>query len=135
MSRAPMIEELEKSYLKKDIPQFNVGDTIRIQTRVTEGEKERTQAFTGTVIAKKGKGLSETFSLYRNAYGSCMERVFMLHSPRIAQIEVIRPGRVRRAKLYYMRGQSGKATKVRELFVGAEAVEAQAPVVETPPAN
>ena len=119
MSRERMIEELEKSYLKKDIPSFKVGDTLRLQLRIIEGEKERTQAFTGTVIAKKGTGLSETFSLYRNAYGSSMERVFLLHSPRISEIEVVRPGRVRRAKLYYLRGQSGKATKVREQFVAA----------------
>jgi len=116
VSRTPLIEELEKSFLKKDVPRFNVGDTVRVQTRIIEGDKERTQAFTGTVIAKKGTGLSETFSLYRHAYGSNMERVFLLHSPRIAQIEVVRAGKVRRAKLYYMRGKSGKATKVRELF-------------------
>ena len=135
MSRTPIIEELEKAYLKKDLPLFNVGDTIRVQTRVIEGEKERVQAFTGTVIAKKGSGLSETFSLYRHAYGSNMERVFLLHSPRITQIEVIRSGKVRRAKLYYMRGRSGKAMKVREQFAGAETVEALAPEVpveETP---
>jgi large subunit ribosomal protein L19 len=135
VSRTPIIEELEKAYLKKDLPLFNVGDTIRVQTRVIEGEKERVQAFTGTVIAKKGSGLSETFSLYRHAYGSNMERVFLLHSPRITQIEVIRSGKVRRAKLYYMRGRSGKAMKVREQFAGAETVEALAPEVpveETP---
>lgn len=127
MSRIPLIEELEKAYLKKDVPKFNIGDTIRVETRIIEGEKERMQAFTGTVIAKKGAGLSETFSLYRHAYGSSMERVFLLHSPRIAQIEVIRPGKVKRAKLYYLRGKSGKATKVREQFAGEEAIESETP--------
>ena len=108
MSRTPIIEELETSYLKKDVPAFNVGDTIRVQTRIVEGEKERLQAFTGTVVAKKGVGLSETFTLYRTAYGSSMERVFLLHSPRIASIEVTKAGKVRRAKLTYLRGKSGK---------------------------
>jgi large subunit ribosomal protein L19 len=134
VSRTPLIEELEKSYLKKNAPQFNIGDTVRVQTRIIEGEKERMQAFTGTVIAKRGTGLSETFSLYRNAYGSSMERVFLLHSPRIAEIEVVRPGKVRRAKLYFLRGQSGKATKVREQFVGGkEEAAGAAPVEEVPP--
>jgi len=135
VSRNPLIEQIEKAYLKKDVPQFNIGDTICVQTRIIEGEKERVQAFTGTVIAKKGAGLSETFSLYRNAYGSSMERVFLLHSPRIAQIEIVRAGKVRRAKLYYVRGKSGKATKIREHFIGNEAAMAEvpaAPAEETP---
>lgn len=127
MSRSPIIEELETSYLKAKVPAFNVGDTVRVQTRIIEGDKERLQAFTGTVIARKGQGLSETFSLYRTAYGSSMERVFLLHSPRIADIEVIRPGKVRRAKLYYIRGKSGKGSKVREQFVAGGKEEA-APV-------
>ncbi|MCC6128102.1 MAG: 50S ribosomal protein L19 [Chlamydiae bacterium] len=121
MSRTPCIVEVESSYLKKDVPSFNIGDTVRVQTRILEGEKERLQAFTGTVVAKKGTGLSETFTVYRTAYGSSMERVFLLHSPRVADVEVMRSGKVRRAKLYYLRGRSGKAAKVREQFVGAEA--------------
>ena len=120
MSRSPIIEELEQTYLKKDIAMFNIGDTIRVNTRVIEGEKERLQVFSGTVVAKKGSGLSETFTIYRNAYGSSMDRVFLLHSPRIASIEVVRPGKVRRAKLYYLRGRSGKAAKVRELYVAGQ---------------
>lgn len=99
---------------------FNIGDTVRVNTRIIEGEKERLQAFSGTVIAKKGSGLSETFTIYRNAYGSSMDRVFLLHSPRIASIEVVRPGKVRRAKLYYLRGLSGKAAKVREQYVAGQ---------------
>ena len=121
MSRSPLIDEVESSYFKQDVPVFNIGDTVRVQTRIIEGEKERIQAFTGTVIAKKGKGLSETFTVYRTAYGSSMERVFLLHSPRIAGVEVIRAGKVRRAKLYYIRGRAGKASKIRELYVAASA--------------
>jgi large subunit ribosomal protein L19 len=117
VSRSPVIQELEETYLKQDVPSFNIGDTIRVNTRIIEGEKERLQAFTGTVVAKKGSGLSETFTIYRNAYGSSMDRVFLLHSPRIATIEVVRPGKVRRAKLYYLRGRSGKAAKIREQYV------------------
>lgn len=125
MSRSPIIEQIEETYLKKDVPVFNIGDTIRVETRILEGEKERMQAFTGTVVAKKGCGLSETFTLYRNAYGSSMDRVFLLHSPRISNIQVVRPGKVRRAKLYYLRGKSGKAAKVREQYVaGDEASQA-----------
>ena len=127
MSRSPFIQEVEESYLKKDVPVFNIGDTVRVNTRVIEGEKERLQVFSGTVIAKKGTGLSETFTIYRTAYGSSMDRVFLIHSPRIASIEVVRPGKVRRAKLYYIRGLSGKAAKIREQYV-AGAVEAPAPV-------
>ncbi len=116
MSRSPILEEVESSYMKTKVPSFNVGDVVRVQTRIIEGEKERTQAFLGTVIAKKGVGLSETFTVYRTAYGSSMDRVFLLHSPRIAGIEVVRAGKVRRAKLYYLRGRSGKKSKIRELF-------------------
>ncbi|MBS0625874.1 MAG: 50S ribosomal protein L19 [Verrucomicrobia bacterium] len=123
MSRSPLIVEVESSYLKKDAPVFSIGDTVRVQTKIVEGEKERIQAFTGTVIAKKGTGLSETFTVYRTAYGSSMERVFLLHSPRIAGVEVMRPGKVRRAKLYYIRGRSGKATKIRELYVAGSSEE------------
>ncbi len=111
-----MIENIEKAHLKKNVPQFKIGDTVRIHLKIVEGNKERIQIFTGTVIARKGKGLSETFSVYRHAYGSSMERVFLLHSPRIQNIEVTRPGRVRRAKLYYLRGAKGKAARVPELL-------------------
>ncbi len=114
MSRHVLIEELERAHLKEDIPPFTVGDTLKIHVRIIEGEKERIQVFTGTVIARKGGGLSETVSLYRVAYGAGMERVFLLHSPRIAKIEVARQGKVRRSKLYYLRGAKGKAAKVKE---------------------
>lgn len=113
MSKAAIIQKLESKQLKNDIAAFRVGDTVRVHTRIIEGEKERIQVFTGTVIARKGTGLSETFSVHRVAYGEGMERVFLLHSPRIAKIEVIKEGDVRRGKLYYLRGTSGKASKVK----------------------
>lgn len=132
MSRSPIIEQVEESYLKQDVPVFSIGDTVRVNTRIIEGEKERLQAFTGTVVAKKGTGLSETFTIYRTAYGSSMDRVFLLHSPRIASIEVVRPGKVRRAKLYYLRGRSGKAAKIKEQYVAGE--ETATPAAPTPEA-
>ncbi len=113
MSKKPIIQELEQSYLKSDIPDFSIGDTIKVHTRIVEGSKERIQVFTGTVIARKGTGVSETFSIHRVAYGEGMERVFVLNSPKISKIELDRRGRVRRAKLYYLRGTSGKAAKVK----------------------
>ena len=113
MSRCAIIEKLESQQLKKETASFCVGDTVRVHLRIIEGNKERTQVFTGTVIARKGSGLSETFSVHRVAYGEGMERVFMLHSPRISKIEVTKEGDVRRAKLYYLRGTSGKKSKVK----------------------
>jgi large subunit ribosomal protein L19 len=111
-SKSPIIAKLEKQLMKKKVANFNVGDTVRVHTRIVEGEKERVQIFTGTVIARKGTGISETFSVHRVAYGKGMERVFPLHSSRIAKIEVVKEGIVRRGKLYYLRGTSGKAAKV-----------------------
>lgn len=118
MRQNQIIQSIEAPQLKTEIPTFRVGDTISVHTRIIEGEKERVQVFTGTVIARKGGGLSETISLYRVAYGSGMERVFLLHSPRIAKIEVGKKGKVRKAKLYYLRGVSGKAAKVKEDLSG-----------------
>jgi ribosomal protein L19, bacterial type len=116
MSQSMIIEKLDQKHLKKDIPNFEVGDTVKVHTRIIEGTKERVQVFAGTVIAKTGSGLSETFSMHRVAYGKGMERVFALHSPKIAKIEIVRKGRVRRAKLYYLRGTQGKAAKVQSRF-------------------
>jgi large subunit ribosomal protein L19 len=113
MSKLPIIQKLEQKQLKKKPGVFSVGDTVKVHTRIIEGEKERIQVFTGTVIARKGSGISETFSVHRVAYGEGMERVFPLHSPRIAKIEVMKEGHVRRSKLYYLRGTSGKAAKVK----------------------
>jgi large subunit ribosomal protein L19 len=125
MSKSIVIQALEKKQLKKDVAAFNVGDTVRVHTRIIEGEKERIQVFTGTVIARKGAGVSETFSVHRVAYGEGMERVFLLHSPRLAKIEVIKEGDVRRAKLYYLRGTSGKASKVKSRIGRRNKVEEQ----------
>jgi large subunit ribosomal protein L19 len=117
MSKCAIIEELEAEKLKKDLPEFAIGDTIRVHFRIIEGTKERVQVFVGTVIGRQGHGLSETVTLHRVAYGGGMERVVILHSPRVAKIEVVRKGKVRRAKLYYLRGTSGKKAKVRELIL------------------
>lgn len=125
MSRSLILQQLESKSLKTDIPDFRIGDTVRVHTRIIEGQKERIQMFTGTVIAKKGSGLSETFSLHRVAYGEGMERVFPLHSPRIAMIEIMKEGKVRRAKLYYLRGTSGKASKVKGRLGKSRQVEAR----------
>jgi large subunit ribosomal protein L19 len=114
MKQNKIIQEIEAEFLKKDLPAFNIGDTISIHTRIIEGEKERIQMFTGTVIARRGSGLSETVALYRISYGSGMERVFLIHSPRIAKLEVIKSGKVRKSKLYHLRGAFGKAAKVEE---------------------
>ncbi len=122
MTRPAVIQKLEKQQLKKGIPDFRIGDTVRVHTRIIEGDKERVQVYTGTVIARKGTGLSETFSVHRVAYGEGMERVFPLHSPRVAKIEVVKHGRVRRAKLYYLRGTSGKKARVRSI-IGEERAE------------
>lgn len=119
MSKKQIIQKLEEKQLKKDLPDFRVGDTVRVHTRIIEGDKERIQMFMGTVIARKGTGLGETFSVHRVAYGEGMERVFPLHSPRIAEIEVMREGDVRRSKLYYLRGTSGKKAKVKSKIGGS----------------
>jgi large subunit ribosomal protein L19 len=128
MCKHETIQRLEKQQRKTNIPTFYVGDSVSVHTRIIEGDKERIQKFTGTVIARKGLGLSETFSLHRVAYGEGMERVFLLHSPRIAKIEVIKNGKVRRNKLYYLRGTSGKASKVKGRMVQrrAEDIAAEA---------
>ena len=103
MGRSAIIEKLEKSQLKKDIPSFKVGDTIKVHLKISEGGKERVQVYTGVVIARKHSGVAETISVYRVAYGAGMERVFLLNSPKIVKIEVVKLGDVRRSKLYYLR--------------------------------
>jgi large subunit ribosomal protein L19 len=130
MKQNKVIQELEAEFLKKDLPAFRVGDTLTIHTKVVEGEKERIQMFTGTVIARRGSGLSETIALYRVSYGAGMERVFLLHSPRVAKVEVVKSGKVRKAKLYHLRGASGKAAKVKEQ-IGAVVENEESPAAET----
>ena len=100
--------------VKEQAPEFNVGDTIRIDVNIREGERERIQQFEGTVIARKGSGVGETFTVRRVSYGVGVEKTFPVNSPSIAKIEVVRKGRVRRSKLYYLRDRVGKAAKVKE---------------------
>lgn len=115
------IQELESQSLKQDIPNYRVGDTLKVHVRIIEGGKERIQVFTGIVVGKQGSGIAETVKLYRHSYGSGVERVFSIHSPQIAKIEVSRRGQVRQAKLYYLLGQQGKKVKVKErLFKSAK---------------
>ena len=106
---------MAESCMKKDLPVVNVGDTVRVGVKIKEGDRERIQAFEGTVIAKKHGGIAETFTVRRVAYGVGIERVFPIHSPAVASVEVIRSGKVRRAKLYYLRDRVGKAAKVKEV--------------------
>ena len=107
------IKEVEQAYCKKKVPNFKIGDTVDVHVEIQEGDKTRVQVFTGTVIARKGSGIRETFTVRRIVQGEGVERVFPLHAPSIARVKVQRKGRVRRAKLYYLRGRTGKATRVR----------------------
>lgn len=109
-----IIGVLEQQQLKKSVPRFFPGDTVRVQVKVVEGGRERLQAFEGVVINRQGDGLKETFTVRRVSYGVGVERVFPLHSPRVDKVEVIRRGRVRRAKLYYLRDLTGKAARIKE---------------------
>ena len=105
---------LQQEGLREDIPEFRPGDTLRVSVRVREGEKERLQAFEGVCIGRRGAGISETFTVRKVSSGIGVERIFPLHSPNLAEIKVVRLGRVRRAKLYYLRKLSGKAARIRE---------------------
>jgi large subunit ribosomal protein L19 len=109
-----LMELVDQAGKKKDVPDFTIGDTVDVHQRILEGQKERVQVFNGVVIARKGEGLRETFTVRRVVQGEGVERVFPLHSPKIAKIEVKRTGVVRRAKLYYLRDRVGKATRLRE---------------------
>lgn len=105
---------IAQGQLKEDAPSVHVGDTVKVHVKIREGERERIQIFEGTVIAKKGSGVSETFTVRRISYGVGVERVFPLHSPNVAKVELVRSGKVRRSKLYYLRDRVGKAAKVKE---------------------
>ena len=109
-----LIEQIEAEGMKENVPQFNVGDTVKVGYRIIEGGKERIQNFEGVVIAKKNGGIRETFTVRRLSFGVGVERCFPLHSPKVAYVNVVRAGKVRRAKLYYLRGLTGKATKIKE---------------------
>ena len=109
-----IIKNIEAEQLKAEVPQFNVGDTVRVHVKIKEGDRERIQAFEGTVIAKKHGGAEETFTVRRVSYGVGVEKVFPVNSPIIDKVDVVRHGKVRRAKLYYLRNRVGKAAKVKE---------------------
>ena len=109
-----IIRSIEQAQLKKEVPSFGVGDTVRVEVKVVEGTRERLQAYEGVVIARRNGSCRETFTVRRTSYGVGVERTFPLHSPRVDSIKVIRKGKVRRAKLYYLRERSGKAAKVKE---------------------
>ena len=133
-----IIREYEAALMKKDVPDFRPGDTVRVSVKITEGDKERIQDFEGFVLKRKGGGLRETFTVRRVSYGVGMERTFPIHSPKVDKIVVVRRGKVRRAKLYYMRELRGKAARITEIkadavsqkgkkAAAAEAAPAQAP--------
>ncbi|MCL6628519.1 MAG: 50S ribosomal protein L19 [Armatimonadetes bacterium] len=109
-----IIQEIEKEQLKADKPQFGIGDTVRVHVRVIEGGKERIQVFEGIVIAKRHDSVRETFTVRKISHGIGVERTFLLNSPRIAKIDVVRSGKVRRAKLFYLREKVGKAARIKE---------------------
>ncbi|MCS7065725.1 MAG: 50S ribosomal protein L19 [Fimbriimonadales bacterium] len=109
-----LLQEVEKPLLKSDLPEFRPGDTVRVHVLVREGGKERTQVFEGVVIARKHRGIADTITVRKVSYGIGVERTFPVHSPIVSKIEVVRQGKVRRAKLYYLRNLSGKAARLKE---------------------
>lgn len=109
-----LIDVIEKESLKDNVPDFNIGDTVKVFYKIIEGGKERIQAYEGTVIARRGGSVRETFTVRRISFGVGVERTFPLHSPKIDKIEVLKHGKVRRAKLFYLRSLTGKATKIKE---------------------
>ncbi|MTI79870.1 MAG: 50S ribosomal protein L19 [Firmicutes bacterium] len=110
-----LVKSLEQEYLREDIPDFKPGDTVKVHQKVVEGNRERIQVYEGVVIRRRGAGLNETYTVRRVSYGVGVERTFLLHSKKIDRIEVVRRGRVRRAKLYYLRNLRGKAARIKEL--------------------
>jgi large subunit ribosomal protein L19 len=126
MSQA-IIAKVQSAHLKKDLPRIDVGDTVDVHTRIVEGEKERIQVFSGVVISKKGGGISQSVTVRRIVANEGVERTFPLHSPKVAKIEVVRHGKTRRAKLYYLRDRVGKAQRLRERRRGLAALENPAP--------
>lgn len=110
---ANIIDQLEREGMKESVPEFSIGDTVKVTVKIKEGDKERLQAFEGVVIARKNGGIRETFTVRKISYGVGVEKTFPIHSPKIASIEVVRKGKPRRAKLYYVRKLTGKAAKVK----------------------
>ncbi len=114
---ANLIDLIEKEGMRTDLPDFRVGDSVKVYVKVVEGNKERLQAFDGIVIARRNGSIRETFTVRKISYGVGVERTFPLHSPKIDHIDIVRKGKVRRAKLYYLRGRTGKAAKVKQVNV------------------
>ena len=127
------IEKFEQNYTKKDIPKFNVGDTVQVYSKIKEEGKARIQLFEGTVIREKGKGLNKTFTVRRVSYGEGVERIFLLHSPNIDRIKIAKKGKVKRAKLYYLREKIGKKTKVEDTNIFGTKAPAAKPEAEAAP--
>jgi large subunit ribosomal protein L19 len=121
------IRAIEASQMKPEVDEFHIGDTVKVYFKIVEGKNERIQVYEGLVIAMKNSGIGKTFTVRKNSYGVGVERVFPIHSPRIARVEQIRPGKVRRAKLYYIRDKIGKAAKIKELIVKKSAKPKAAP--------
>ena len=119
----PLMDLVEKPYLKPKVPEFHVGDTVDVLCRIVEGEKERIQVFNGVVIARRGRGINEAFTVRRIVYNEGVERTFLVHSPNVVNVKIKRRGKVRRAKLYYLRGRIGKARKLRELRIHQKKTE------------
>ena len=111
------IRAIEAAQMKTELDNFKVGDTVKVHFKIVEGKTERIQIYEGLVIAMKNSGIGKTFTVRKNSYGVGVERVFPIHSPRIARVELVRPGKVRRAKLYYIRDKIGKGAKIKELIV------------------
>lgn len=124
------IRAIEKSQMKDDVGNFKVGDTVKVHFKIVEGKNERIQVYEGLVIAIKNAQVGKTFTVRKNSYGVGVERVFPLHSPRIAKVELARPGKVRRAKLYYIRDKIGKAAKIKELISKKKPAAKAAPAAQ-----
>lgn len=120
----PIINELDKASMRQDVPAFRPGDSVRVHVKVVEGNKSRIQVFAGVVIARNGKGITEAFTVRKVSYGTGVERTFPLHSPKVVRIKTVRRGKIRRCKLYYLRERVGRARKLRERRISAEARKA-----------
>ena len=129
------IKAIEASQMKQEPANFKAGDTVKVHFRIIEGKTERIQVFEGLVIAIKNSRTGKSFIVRKNSYGVGVERVFPFHSPRIAKVEVVRPGKVRRAKLYYIRGKIGKAAKIKELIVSSKKNARKTEKAAPPPEN
>jgi large subunit ribosomal protein L19 len=128
------IRAIEASQMKIELDQFKVGDTVKVHFRIIEGKSERIQIYEGLVIAMKNSQVGKTFTVRKNSYGVGVERVFPIHSPRVARVEMVRPGKVRRAKLYYIREKIGKSAKIKELII-RKGTKTAAPAAEAPVAQ